>query len=218
MNHLKDQRGVALILEFILVAVVTLVLGAVGYRWWQSRHKTEPAKTSTQSQTTPKTATVDPYANWKNFNAKMSDSTGSGFNDAVGVTVKYDNNWTESSTSQLTKTVSGRKYIISFQKNNTEYLAKGGAYALSLSTYSNFTSSGKTYYVVSSSTTGGSYLSDCAPTSSSACSPKLSDGSYLFAFVYLYVGPGGPGALDLTKADDQQALKEFSQIISTIKF
>ncbi len=55
MKIIKDQRGFALVLEFILVAAVALVIGAVGYRYWQNKHKAAPVTTEKKAEA-PKAA------------------------------------------------------------------------------------------------------------------------------------------------------------------
>lgn len=65
MKPVKDQRGVALVLEFILVAAVAAVLGAVGYRYYQARHKAAPAEATKPVQKKP----VDLTAGWKIYSS-----------------------------------------------------------------------------------------------------------------------------------------------------
>lgn len=87
MKHLNDQRGVALILELVLVAVA---LGLVGLAVYTSMHRKSSPAVAIKSNPTPSklpspTAipTPDPYAGWKTF---CSAKTNACF--------RYDPSWT----------------------------------------------------------------------------------------------------------------------------
>ncbi len=77
MKFLKNQRGVAMVLELILVAVVAAVLAIVGYRYYQSRHTAKP-----KSNSSAQTAKKDPYAGWKTYTST-----------AEGISFKYPPTW-----------------------------------------------------------------------------------------------------------------------------
>jgi hypothetical protein len=85
LKHLKDETGVALIVELVLVAMVLAAVGVAVYM--AVNHKTAPTVASktipTPSKSVSPTPTPNPYAGW----ATCADNY-------EGLSIKYPTNWT----------------------------------------------------------------------------------------------------------------------------
>ena len=102
----NNEKGFGAV-EGILVLVIVVIIGAVGWFVWHNHNKTTPASTTspvattTPTTTTPKT--VDPYAGWKSYTLKYEK-----------LTLKYPSSWTVSDQS----TSAGRHDDVTFNASD----------------------------------------------------------------------------------------------------
>jgi hypothetical protein len=68
MKHLKDEHGMAFIVEIVLVAIVLAVVGLAVYASTQAKKTTSTVKTQSSPSATP-TPTPNPTANWTKYNS-----------------------------------------------------------------------------------------------------------------------------------------------------
>ena len=121
----KDERGVALVLELISVALVAGVVAIVGYRAWQSHHKAKPvAVVQTTPVPTPASASTTQYLKITQLGIQMPASGAISdlsytFNSTTGgvelgsATLMKDNNQENPSSCQSTNSTSLVSKIVS---------------------------------------------------------------------------------------------------------
>ncbi len=74
-NPLKNERGSALVIEIIVLAVVLAAAGFAAYNYFQHKHQTGPAQPSVSQKpsTSPSASpspTPDPYSGWSTYKSK----------------------------------------------------------------------------------------------------------------------------------------------------
>lgn len=144
-----------------------------------------------------------------------------------GVSVKYGDGWMgkkmENSdnvvSGQLVKTVNGRSYEISFGEINHSTTDITDA-----KIYAKFDVNGKTHSIdiTSISSVDGIHdyasVSSCSEQTQNDCSLTLGK-NYLHMMLRQYVPNAQESvSLDFSRSDDQQALAEFTEIASTLKY
>ncbi len=87
----KNQKGFTVV-EGLLIVLILVVIGGVGYMVYHNDHKTKTTSVSTTSATKPATSiktTTNPYAGWQSFCSSYG-----------GLCLKYPSNWTLKTTSE----------------------------------------------------------------------------------------------------------------------
>lgn len=203
MNQ-RNNSGFGAIWIILIITMIGLI-GFGGYYVYTQRSNDEtktPQKTGENDQ---KVQSSKPKVSLQKFVVKD-----------LNVSVEHDSSWSEQDT-MLLKTINGRSYRLSFQKNNQEFLARGGAYANSLVNFKSINANSKPHYIAVSRNEYA-YLSSCPPKVDEACSIKLNDG-YLFIMLNQQVtGAQYPVELDFSRADDKQILEEATVILGTLKY
>lgn len=98
MGKLQNNESGFSAVEAVLVLVVVMLIGVLGYMVYKDHHKTtatNPATNSSQttatgtSSSTKTTTTPDPYAGWKTYTSSIEK-----------ITFKYPSDWTVDTTDQ----------------------------------------------------------------------------------------------------------------------
>jgi len=77
----KDNKGFSAV-ETIMIPVIVILIGLVGWLVYKNNHKTNVATSNTKSTSTTTTTTSDPYAGWKTGTTKYEK-----------LSYKYPSNW-----------------------------------------------------------------------------------------------------------------------------
>lgn len=213
MKHLEDERGVALVLEIVLVAIV---LAAVGFAVYASTHGKKPAtqtakaspSPSSKPSPSPSVTPVDPMSGWKTDSLKKEK-----------LSFRYPSTWaltrqTVSSGETVNITNGGFKIILDSLEPGTDagLGGMGGAVSYNAAVGSFKLGSG-TAYLLDSATSGsytGTVLSSCG--GAKKCLVK-SQSSSNYVDTGIYYGKG-PDNFSPTNPTYQEALK----IVETLHY
>lgn len=224
MKHLKDQRGVALVLELILVAAVLAVAGLGVYTAMHRKTSTvatkvSPSPSKSASPTPTPTPTPDPYAGWKQGSLASEK-----------LMFKYPSNWTLSTPTQsgytgfvALKDNTGFVVDIDAFKSNTQNAALGGSLGATTfnTTVSKLSLGGKSAYLIddlNASMYSGTVLSSCTGSKKCLYASPVTGDDIEVTIVFNAPGKtdfsGGPDNFSPSAAGYKQAL----QIANTLSF
>lgn len=99
MKSLRNQRGVALILELILVALVAGVLAIVGYRWYQAKYSVNKGDTNSAKTVETKKKAYVKATNGLNLRSTADDKSTvlaqMPFGSEISDVKKVDDTWSK---------------------------------------------------------------------------------------------------------------------------
>lgn len=203
---MKTQKGNIVGIACIIF-VVAITVGVIGWIF---------VKQSTNLDS-PQQATVSAVPNQSENKGKIFSPQSLPY-----VSVSHDASWVEGKDS-LEKIVNDHSYLIGFQENTEDYfISTPGTYTQNARTFQEISINNKSHYVFINTFTEnseGAYLSSCPLRGKEACSPKLSNGNYLF----VYLQRNNPNdrydrELDFNQVNDKEALNEFTKILATLKY
>jgi hypothetical protein len=163
MKYLEDTKGVALIIEILLVAAVLIMVGLSAYGSYHKKKSVATVQTLTP-QATPQTSPSP--SRQPTPSPPLTTITPKG---GSPLQIVLPPGWASLATSQLTATIDSVPFVITFQVSATDALRTapyGGDDALvKLVT----TDTGKSLYILKSPEHSEAYISSCAPQNGYAC-------------------------------------------------
>jgi hypothetical protein len=168
MKYLKDAKGVALIIEILLVGAVLILVALSVYSSYGKKKAVAPAQTPSPSAAPQASPSVSPSPSLQPTPPPpLTTITPTG---GVALQIALPPGWAVLGTNRLTSTIDGVPFEVAFQTTTTDELKTqtyGGDDSLIQVVT---TGSGKSLYIIKSIRQSEAYVSLCTPVNGYACS------------------------------------------------